>query len=244
MANLSASLFSQCGFDVGRKQVCFCLVCKIAIHRTCCGGKFFFGFIYLYKFSSCMLVLVMFLVVKLNDNVFYFFVSFPKGGSPTWKEFCSNYRCVKCAIETVIDGVVGDVGDAVAGGSGDGEDVEAIHARAESRPKRDVKRREILDPSNVSKRRKVQQEQEKPRTPSPRRESSSTHQSPSPQSIHALSPISLIMSPYVLISPTSSPMNRSLETPPVSPPRRQRAQPTRIFVEANGDLPVSNAFFR
>ena len=151
---------------------------------------------------------------------------------------------MKCATETVIDGVVGDVGDAVAGGSGDCEDVKAILARAESRPKRDMKRREILDPSHVSKRRKVQQEQEKPRTPSPRRESSSTHQSPSPQSIYALSPISLIMSPFVLISPISSPMNRSLETPPVALPRRQRAQPTQISVEANEDLPVSNAFFR
>ena len=88
----------------------------------------------------------------------FFLVSFPKGGSPTWKEFCSNYRCVKCATETVIDGVFGDVGDAVAGGSGDGEDVEAILARADSRPKRAVKRREILDPSHVSKGRKVQQE--------------------------------------------------------------------------------------
>ena len=49
-------------------------------------------------------------------------------------------------------------GDAVAGGSGDCEDVKAILARAESRPKRDMKRREILDPSHVSKGRKVQQE--------------------------------------------------------------------------------------
>jgi hypothetical protein len=62
--------------------------------------------------------------------------------------------------DVVSDGVVSDggggvaVGDdnAVAGGSGDGDDVEAIRARSESRPKRAVKRREILDPSYVSKR--------------------------------------------------------------------------------------------
>jgi hypothetical protein len=40
----------------------------------------------------------------------------------------------------------------VAGGSYDGNDVEAVAARAAGRPKRTIKRREILDPSHVARR--------------------------------------------------------------------------------------------
>jgi hypothetical protein len=47
----------------------------------------------------------------------------------------------------------------------DGDDVEAIRTRDESRPRRALKRREILNPSHVSKRRKGSQSAGKARSP-------------------------------------------------------------------------------
>ncbi|KAK4017386.1 hypothetical protein OUZ56_032698 [Daphnia magna] len=87
--------------------------------------------------------------------------------------------------------------------------------------KRAVKHREILDPSHVSKRRKVHKAPEKPKSPSNCRESSPQHSS-SPQTPQRnASPIQLllVMSPILsLLSPISS----SLEIPPVPPPSRKR----------------------
>ncbi|KAI9557241.1 hypothetical protein GHT06_017064 [Daphnia sinensis] len=194
MAHLSSSRCSFCGFDIGRKHFCCCLSCKSTIHRTCCGS-----------------------------------------GAPTWDEFRSNYRCVKCDVgcstnaACVNEGVASDgvggaaVGDGnvVAGSSRNRDDVEAISARGESRLKRAVKRREILDPSHVSKRRKVHKALEKPKSPSTCRESSSQHSS-SPQTPQRnATPIGLllVMSPILsLLYPISS----SPEIPPVPPPRRMR----------------------
>ncbi|EFX78054.1 hypothetical protein DAPPUDRAFT_320808 [Daphnia pulex] len=84
-----------------------------------------------------------------------------------------DYSSMGLTIFVLLDGGGGvAVGDdnAVAGRSGDGDDVEAIRARSESRPKRAVKCREILDPSHVSKRRKVHKAPEKQKSPSPCRE--------------------------------------------------------------------------
>ncbi|KAK4021324.1 hypothetical protein OUZ56_003241 [Daphnia magna] len=199
MAHLSSSRCSFCGFDIGRKHFCCCLSCMSSIHRTCCG------------------------------------ISFPKGGEPSWDEFRSSYRCVKCDAgcstnaACVNEGVVSDgvggaaVGDGnvVAGGSRDGDDVEAISARGESRPKRAVKRREILDPSHVSKRRKVHKAPEKPKAPSTCRESSPQYSSTPQTPQRNASPIGLLLVMSSILS-LLSPISSSPEIPPVPPPRRKR----------------------
>ncbi|KAI9552683.1 hypothetical protein GHT06_020560 [Daphnia sinensis] len=171
MAHLSSSRCSFCGFEIGRKHFCCCLSCKSSILRTSCG------------------------------------ISFPNGGAPTWDEFRSSYRCVKCdagcstnaacvnegVVSDGVDGAAVGDGNVVAGGSRDGDDVEAIGACGESRPKRAVKRREILDPSHVSKRRKVHKAPEKPKSPSTCGESSPQHSS-SPQTPQLnASPIGLLL---------------------------------------------------
>ncbi len=134
-----------------------------------------------------------------------------------------------CVNEGVVsDGVVSDgvgsvvVGDGnvVADGSRDRDDVEAIRARGESRPKRAAKRREILDPSHVSKRRKIHKAPKKPKSPSPCRESSPQHSS-SPQTPQQnASPIGQLVMSHILS--LLSHISSSPEIPPVLPPRRNR----------------------
>ena len=100
----------------------------------------------------------------------------------------------------------------MAGGSNDGNDVEAVAARAAGRPKTTIKRREIFDPSHVARHRtSVAANRQKSPSPSPNRESPIAHSSP-------LSLSQIISPDLVLASPIRSP---EVSTPPQ---RRQRVQ--------------------
>ncbi|XP_046461153.1 uncharacterized protein LOC124207625 [Daphnia pulex] len=101
--------------------------------------------------------------------------------------------------------------EAVAGGSNDGNDVEAVAARAAGRPKRTIKRREILDPSHVARRTSVAANRQKSPSPSPNRATPIAHSSP-------LSLSQIISPDLVLASPIRSP---EVSTPPQ---RRERVQ--------------------
>jgi hypothetical protein len=74
----SNSKCSHCDCVVSsRKQFCRCLVCKVPLHRACCG------------------------------------IVFARGGTLTWKEYSSNYRCTKC-VEGVGRETLADDADPVS----------------------------------------------------------------------------------------------------------------------------------
>lgn len=101
----------------------------------------------------------------------------------------------------------------VAGGSNDGNDVEAVAARAAGRPKRTIRRREILDPSHVARHHSsVAANRQKSPSPSPHREFPIAHSSPLTTSSQIIFP------DLVFASPIRSP---EVSTPPQ---RRQRVQ--------------------
>ena len=109
----------------------------------------------------------------------------------------------------------------VAGGSNDGNDVEAVAARAAGRPKRTIKRGEILDPSHVARHRtSVAAKRKKSPSPSPNREFPIAHSSPLASLSQRIYPDSVFAS--------------TVRSPEVStPPQRRQCVQT----------PISNRFF-
>ena len=82
----------------------------------------------------------------------------------------------------------------MAGGSNDGNDVEAVAARAAGRPKTTIKRREIFDPSHVARHR-TSVAANRQKSPYPHREFPIAHSSPLASLSQRISPYSVFDSP-------------------------------------------------